>query len=55
MKVIHNNDLSNFEVPKYIIEIVLPDISMRYEKPQFHDSVRLFEYLTDYNKFLLKM
>jgi hypothetical protein len=55
MKVIHNNELSDSEVPKYLLELVLPEIYMRYEQSQFHDTVRLFEYLTEYNKFLLKM
>ena len=55
MKIIHNNDLTNFDIPKYIVEVILPEVCLKYEKAQFHDTVRLFEYITDYNKFLLKM
>lgn len=55
MKIVHFNDLSNFDIPKYAVELVLPEFNLRYEKSQFHDAVRLFEYLADYNKFLLKM
>ena len=54
MRLIHNPDLQN-NSPKYSIELILPTILVRYEKAQFHDTVRLTEYFTDYNKFLLKM
>ncbi|CAG9311707.1 VPS13_6 [Blepharisma stoltei] len=54
-KIIHNNDLTNFQRPRYSINLIMPEITTHYHQRQFHDSVKLFEFFTEHNKFLLKI
>ncbi|OMJ85768.1 hypothetical protein SteCoe_12834 [Stentor coeruleus] len=54
-KIIHNNDLINFEIPQYLLSIDLPEITVIYKQLNFHDTVKMFEYFAEYQQFLLKI
>ena len=51
-QVVHHSDLTDFSRPRYKAAISLPEFQLVYEQKQFHCSVRLAEFLTDYWHFI---
>ena len=53
-KITHSNVPNAHDRPLYTVLIDLPEVTLRYHQEQFHDTVKLIEYFTEYKKFLLK-
>ena len=51
-RVVHNSDLTDFSRPRYRAEVELPEFQLTYDQRQFHCSVRLVDFVTDYWQFL---
>ncbi|CAG9335375.1 VPS13_3 [Blepharisma stoltei] len=53
-KIVHDNDLTQLDHPRYLIHLSLPEIIIKYNQKQFHDTVKLIDYYAGFNKFIVK-
>ncbi|CAG9335335.1 VPS13_2 [Blepharisma stoltei] len=53
-QIIHNGDLTQLDKPRYAIDVAMPEIYTKFHQKQFHDIVKVCDYLAEYNKFILK-
>ena len=52
--ITHNNNLTDFSVPRYNVNIQLPNVEIQYSQQQFKDCVLALEFVAHYQRFWRK-